>query len=736
MKKFTILLHWLVLAALLAASLAACTTPTTPAPTEALMEPTETNPPPTDAPTDAPEATATATELPTVTPTATITPLPSPTPLPPGFYANYDAGFSFTHPTAWRLDAEDASFVRFVDPSLGLVTIVVGYPAADIASGAEPETIDSVTLDLSQALFEDAPRTAGETFLVPLGDDLEAPAKDVTAQTDTGELVARIIFYTQNFRSYFFIFLSSSSSFNASESRINNLLETVNLFSPQPFGLPKDHNLILTGFDPDPEDLDPAKTTGSASGYVGLLFTGLVRLNPALAVEPDLAESWSVSEDGTQYTFKLRQGLTFADGLPITTEDVIYSWERAADPNTESPTARTYLGDILGLDDKLDGKADTIQGLQAVDDLTLVVTLDAPKPYFLAKLTYPTSFIVDETQVEGAGEDWVWEANASGAYLIKDYRETEVMVFERNPRYHTPPTIQYVTHIINPGGSWISRYEDGTLDILYLDSATTERVRREDDPLHDEWQSGASLCTTFLALNNSLPPFDDPLVRKAFALAVDRDTYIERLTNNLNLAALTLLPPGMPGFSDTLSMLYDAEAARQALEDSTYAGNLPEITLETSGFATEGSPAVNALVDMWQKTLGVEVQVSFLDPQNYTEAALKEQNQMTLYGWCADYPDPQNFLEVLFSTGSEFNVAGYSNPEFDRLVEQAGIEIDPAERIALYQQAEKLLLEDYGISPISHDVTDVLVRPRLQGYVLAPIVDYYMPWLSLQPENP
>jgi oligopeptide transport system substrate-binding protein len=715
---------------LLVSLLAGCSRPTTPPATEPVLQvATDTTAPlPTSTLTVEPSPVDTETPIPATT--ITQTPFPSLTPLPAGFYANYDAGFSFTHPTSWRLDAEDSTFVRLVDQSLGMVVIALGYPAVDEASGGQPENIDTVVADLAPNLF-DGPTTIGETFLVDLGQDIEAPAKDVTAAESFGDLTARIVFNTLNFRSYIFIFVASPDSVQAGERTINRLLETVSLFSPQPFGLPKDHNLILAGFDPDPEDLDPARTTGSASGYVGLLYTGLVRLNPNLAVEPDLAERWAVNPDGTVYTFTLREGLKFADGSPLTVQDVIESWERAADPETASPTARTYLGDILGFNDKLDGNAESIRGLEADGDLILVVTLDAPKPYFLAKLTYPTSFVVDVEQIDSNSDDWVWQPNSSGPYLLKEYSETEVLVFERNPAYHTQTAIQYVTYILDPGGSWISRYEDGTLDLLALDQATTERIRRPDDPLHDEWRSGTSLCTTYVALNNSLPPFDDPLVRKAFTLAVDRDTYAERLTNNISLPAHSLLPPGMPGFSDDLSVVFDTETARQALADSRYAGDLPDITLEASGFATEGSPAVNALAEMWQSTLDIQIKVSFLDPQKYTEAAVIEQGQMTLYGWCADYPDPQNFLDVLFRAGSEFNTAGYSNPEFDRLVDQAGVEIDPGERLALYQQAEALLLEDYGIIPLLHSVSDVLVKPRLNGYVLAPIVDLYLPWLSL-----
>ena len=730
-KRIRFLLNLLLLAAVLAG----CSFPAVPSPT------TPTQPAATDTAAPAPTSTRTEepafaeTESPTPMQPATLTPFPSLTPLPEGFYANYDAGFSFTHPTSWKLDAEDSTFVRFIEPSSRLVSIVIGYPAVDETSGGQAEDIDSVTADLAPNLF-DTPTTTGETFTVTLGQDIEATAKDIKAQQPSGDLIARVVFHTQNFRSYMFLFVAPPRVLQASEDDINNLLGTVSLFSPQPFALPKDHNLILAGFDPDPEDLDPARTTGSASGYVGLLYTGLVRLTPRLAVEPDLAERWSVSPDGTVYTFVLRDNLQFADGSPITTKDVIYSWERAADPKTASPTARTYLGDILGFNDKLDGKADTISGLKAEDDHTLVVTLDAPKPYFLAKLTYPTSFVVDERQTSASSDDWVWKANSSGPYGIKEYTETKLLVFERNPMYHAQTAIQYVTYILDPGGSWISRYEDGTLDILALDQATTERVRRPDDPLNAEWLSGTSLCTTYVGLNNSLPPFDDPLVRKAFALAVDRDTSAERLTNNLSLPAQTLLPPGMPGFSEDLAAVFDSAAAKKALADSTYASSLPPVTLEASGFATEGSPSVNALVEMWQTTLGVQVKVSFLDPQKFTEAAVKEQGQMTLYGWCADYPDPQNFLDVLYHSGSEFNTSGYTNPEFDHLVDQAGVDTDPAQRLALYQQAEALLLEDYGIIPLLHSVDDVLVKPRVHGYVQAPIVDLYLPWLSLTPEKP
>lgn len=690
---------------------------------------------PTPTTTHTPEPTLTPTSTPTITPTPTSTPFPTLTPLPRGFFASFNGGFSFNHPVSWKVDEEGPYWVRMVDPSLNMLIIAAGYPELDESEGAEPESIDTLVEDLGNAWYEGLNTTKGETFLVKLGEDIEAPAKDLTIKTSNGEWVTRFVFITQDFRSYFFVFESPQTSLKAAESIITKLLESTHLFAPQPYGLPKDHNLVLPGYDPETYDLDPATQMSSASDYAGLLFSGLYRLNPDLQIEPDLAETFSINTDGNVYTFTLRANLTFADGSPLTTEDVIYSWERAADPDTESSTARTYLGDIQGFIEKLEGKADSISGLKAIDDRTLVVALTGPKPYFLAKLTYPTTFIVDRNNVKG--NDWVFKANSSGPYQIKEYKETEVMIFERNPLYHSPTAIQFVTFIIDPGGSWIGRYEDGTLDLLSLSNEVAERVRDEKDQFHQDWQSVTSMCTNLILMNNTIPPFDDPLVRKAFALALDRDTYVERLSNNLDIPALTILPPGLPGFSEeNTALIFNAEAAKEVLKESKYAGNLPKIILEAAGFATEGSEAVDAVVDMWRKSLGVSVKVSYLDPEKFSEAAVKEQGQLVFYSWCADYPDPQNFLEILFQTGSEFNASGYSNAQVDTRLDRAAVEQDPAARLALYQEIEKMLLDDFAAIPLRHYVFDLLIRPRLKGFVISPIVDYYLAWLSLEPTSP
>jgi len=705
-------------------------TPLTPSTADPALETTPTRQPTkTKLPTRTPSPTKTpkpdeptATARPTK-PAKTATPVASPTPV--GSFTNSEGGFAIQYPPDWDIESQSSSHLTINNTSLGMAFIVL----ADLG-----DSLETIVNDLKENEFTNDKVTVKDAQDVTLGDGQVVKAKDMVVNSGGSELIYRIAFTSFGPHTYTLIAIGDADSLKAESKTIAQLYGTAIFFSPQAFGTPADQTLGLLSFgDPDPSELDPAVTGTSAAEFVGLLFSGLVRLGPDLQVYPDLAESWEISADGTVYTFTLRPDLSFGDGTPLIADDVVFSWERASDPSVGSSTASTYLGDIVGVKEKLDGKADSISGLKVIDATTLVVRVDAPKPYFLQKLTYPTAFVVDANNVQENPEDWVFNANPSGPYQIMKYTETTSLIFERNPAYHTPPAIAYVAYLLDAGGSAISRYEDGTLDILQIGSDTAERIRREDDPLHSEWNSVTTLCTSFVQMNNNLPPFDDINVRKAFALAVDRNGFVERLTNNLDIPAVSILPPAMPGFNpEIVADAYNETAARAALKASKYNGKLPPITLNTSGLGTQGRADVDALVATWKQVLGVEVQVSFLDPGTFTESAHNDPTQMTLYGWCADYPDPQNFLEVLYKSDSAFNVSGYKNPEIDQLLEQASVELDPAVRIGLYNQAEQALLADYAAVPINHSVDDILVRPRVEGYIHAPLHASFIPWLSLK----
>jgi len=662
----------------------------------------------TPSPTTAPTQTPTATLMPTATPTVT------PTATPIGYTENLDVGFSLILPAGWELLDSSSYYSDYLYNSRLYATVT-----------SDPESYDLTLAERSGTFAEVFATGAGATSYTvspavafPLENFEEDGQKcKITFGGDLDYLGATIISTIINDRYYDFIFYYAAADSDL-ETQMAEFIEAINYFQPVLYGLPANDTLYLYGDNMDEKEVDPATTTSSTEDYVGQFFAGLVAMKPDLSIVPDLASEWKVSPDGLVYTFTLRDGIQFASGKPITAADFAASWERAADPATNSTTSRTYLGDILGFKDKLDGEADEIAGVRVIDDRTLEVTLEKPVPYFLAKLTYPTSFVVDSEQVD-SDETWWEDPNASGPYQVYEYTENEVLIIERNPAFHDQLDFQYAIYQILLSGSVVSYFESGGLDISGIGAEDIQRAQEADDPLYPYLYSAPAMCTSMITIDNTMPPFDDINVRKAFALATDPELINEQIFDNLYLPAYNVLPPAMPGHSADLALPEgDAEAARAALAESAYADDMPEIIFNVQGYAGTDSPLINSLISMWEETLGVDITLEYVDPELFNETIHESHGQLIQYGWCADYPDPQNFLEVLFHSESEFNFAGYTNPEFDALVEQAAVTLDTAERIALYQRAEQLLIEDFGVIPYDYSVDYLLVSDKIADFSL------------------
>ena len=485
---------------------------------------------------------------------------------------------------------------------------------------------------------------------------------------------------------------------------------------------PLDQAIVYSGGESSNlRDYDPA-TTYSAGDK--LVFSGLVSLDPNLNVIPDLAETWEVSGNGTIYTFKIRANAKFHDGRDVTAQDVVFSWERAASPELQSDTVLTYLSDIVGVREKYLGQADTISGLKVIDDKTLQVTIDAPKPYFLMKLTFPTSFIVDEDNV-AMGEQWVRQPNGTGPYKLTAWKSYEYIVYEANQDFYLgAPSIPYVVYKLYAGDD-VRLFETGDVDIAGVGLYSAERMLDPTEPLNANLVTGVNLCTGYVVFDATQPPFDDVNVRKAFSMAFDRERYVEVLYRGLSLPAEGLYPPGLPGFSYDLEGLpFDPEAARQLLAESKYGGpeGLPEIIYTNAGVGTYVDGNVAALADMWQQYLGVTIKVENLDFNFYYQQIFSgNHGQIFDGGWCADYPDPENFADALFHTGVPQNQGGYSNPELDALLEAARIEPDVTKRIEMYQQAEKIIVNDAPVLFTTHSLSFELVQPYVKGFTFTPI---------------
>ncbi len=472
----------------------------------------------------------------------------------------------------------------------------------------------------------------------------------------------------------------------------------------------------LSLFDTSPSSLDPAMCSDSSSAsYIVNVFSGLVTLDRELEVIGDIAESWEVSADGRTYTFHLRDGVKFHSGRELTAADFKYSIERAADPQTGSSVAEAYLGDIVGFREKIRGEAEEVSGVQVVDNRTLEITIDAPKAYFLSKLTHPTSFVVNSANV-ASGDEWWRQPDGTGPFKLHYWAEGQIIVLHRNDDfYRGKARLNSVTY--NLRGSPMMMYENGQIDIVAIGASDVDRALDTSNPLNRELVVASELSVYYIGFNVSTPPLDDVRVRQALCHAVDKEKLVEVLAKGIVTTAYGILPPGMPGYNDSLEGLrYDVTLARQLLNESSYSGGLPSIVLSTAGWCVGVSAISSAIAWMWQENLGANVSIQCVEPQTfYTEL---QQRELTAFeiGWIADYPDPENFLDVLFHSDSVVNHIGYNNSEMDRLLEEARVETDSDARLSLYRDIEYILVNEAVWLPIYYPRTYYLVKPYVKGF--------------------
>ncbi len=477
----------------------------------------------------------------------------------------------------------------------------------------------------------------------------------------------------------------------------------------------------LNLWDSGPTTLDPAIPGGLSSHiYITQIFSGLVRLDEDLKPAPDIAERWQKSPDGKTYTFFLRDGVKFHDGKEVTAYDFLYSWERACDPRTGSQIAATYLGDIVGANEMLAGRATEISGVHVIDDHTIEVTIDAPKAYFLAKLAYATGFVVDEANVESSPE-WWRKPNGTGPFKLKQWIPEELIVMEPNTLYYGKQAqVDEVSfHLL--AGIPMSLYETDEIDIAPIYQQNIDRARDEKGPFYNELNIFPELSFYYIGFNTRNEPFDDVNVRRAFCYAVNKERIVKIILKGMANTADGILPPGMPGYSENVEGLnFDVDKAKSLIASSKYGSveNLPPITITDAGEGGNIPEYLGAVIQDWQQNLGVEVTVRQLEWEAFSSPRYLKQevDDMFTFGWIADYPDPQDFLDILFRTGVDYNTGDYTNPAFDSLLDQAAVEADEATRFGLYQQAEQMLVDDAACVPLWFSTSYILIKPYVKNY--------------------
>ena len=480
----------------------------------------------------------------------------------------------------------------------------------------------------------------------------------------------------------------------------------------------------LTLYGIDPITLDPAVSGEMISHeYIQQIYSGLVRLDENLEPAPDIGERWDISQDGCTYTFHLRRDVRFQDGREVNAHDFKYSLERACRPATGSLTAATYLGDIVGVDKMLSGEMAEISGVRVVDDYTLEITIDTPRSYFLAKLTYPVAFVVDRNEAELGGE-WWREPNGTGPFRLKTWEEENLLVLERNEHYYREKAGVGEVAFQLWGGVPMNLYEVGEIDAADVNINYVDKVTDPAGNFYQELKIEPELSFSYIGFDHTRPPFDDANVRHAFSMAIDKDKLVKLVFRNMMERADGILPPGIPGFNENLAGLpFDPEMARKLIADSRYGSveTLPPITLTTMGWGGLIPSSLEAIVQEWRRNLGVEVTVRQLEPEQFLYHLKEEKDEMYDMGWVADYPHPQNFLEILFRTGEDNNAGEYSNPEVDDILDRAGVEMDYDASLALYQEAEQMLVNDAACIPLWFSKNYYLVKPYVSGYELTPM---------------
>lgn len=488
-----------------------------------------------------------------------------------------------------------------------------------------------------------------------------------------------------------------------------------------------------TPISADPEHLDPWRSTTTATREVIInVYEGLTGFHQSTgAIVPLLAESWEISDDGLVYTFNIREGVKFqaADGLSyakseVTASDVVWSWERFLTSDTNISQHPEYILPVEGAQAFFDEEADSVSGLNVIDDYTLEVTLTAPSHRFLADIV--NAYVVSQEAVEHLGDALPNNPVGTGPFLFDHWNRDDELVLSKNTEYWEEgfPLLDGVRYVNVPDRTTgILQYRQGELDVLLafpegqLNSIKAEFV--------DEYNEQAGLNVQYWGFKMDNPLFgDNPALRKAFNYAIDRDLIWTILMEGARVPGnLGVLPPDMPA-ADVEGYSYDPERAKELLAEAGYPDGegLDPITLFY--FASSPDGPMIAFQDL-MADVGVAIVLQKEDNTTYWSHIGEEDVDLFLSGWSADYPDPSEVMDYLLADGRDDTA--YDNPEVNALLAQARATTDDAEREAIYREAHEIVMEDAPWIASGYSIISYLVKPYVHDYVVSAAGTYRVP---------
>ncbi|MEO7598100.1 MAG: peptide ABC transporter substrate-binding protein [Opitutus sp.] len=489
----------------------------------------------------------------------------------------------------------------------------------------------------------------------------------------------------------------------------------------------RNHTLLLGNLS-EPADLDPHIVTAYTDQNVTLaLFEGLTAIDEKTSLPvPAVAERWDVSPDGLTYTFFLRMGARWSNGEPVTARDFAYSVQRILSPGLASEYSY-MLWSIKNAEGFTTGRIKTFSevGVRAVDDRTFEVTLERPTPYLLSLAAHPTWFPVHRPTIEKFGRmdqrstAWTRPGNlvGNGAFVLQQWSPNSRIVVEKNPQYWDAVNNGLERVIFFPTENADSEeraYRAGQMHITY--SLPIEKIATYNERSPGQLRRDAFLQTYFLRFNVTKPPLDNPKVRRALSLALDRESLAKNVLRGSRLPAPYFTPPDCAGYTAEARVPTDFAAARALLAEAGFprGEGLPVFEVQVRNDDTQ-SKVTEAIQAMWQHELGIRISIAPFEQKIWLQNQQSLNYTIAFSGWVGDFADPATFLE-LFTKDAGNNWTGWSNADYDGFLQSAATATSSRDRLQHFQQAEALLLEQGPIAPLYFGARVYAIKPAVKNW--------------------
>ncbi len=473
----------------------------------------------------------------------------------------------------------------------------------------------------------------------------------------------------------------------------------------------------------NPTTMDPQKVQdGDTIDMLQQVYEGLVGWSPENKPVGYLAEKWDMSADGKTYTFTLKANAKFHNGRKVTADDVKWSFERSANPKLASPVSTAYLSDIVGFEDKFNGKASEVSGVKVIDPEHVSITIKAPARFFLGKLTYLAAAVLPKECFPADQEvSDVKDMIGTGPFKIVSYQPNQVIILEANPDYHdgAPKLKRIERYVLGDAYTRLAKFKKGEIDLCQLQRQDVPAIQK-DPKFKDQIHFYPRPSIYYVGMNQLMyEPFKNKKVRAAFAMAIDKDRIVNQIMGGINTVANSIVPPGVPGGDrkDSQAYKFDPAAAKQMLADAGYPDGkgMPPLTLTFREDQPDVKIVADAVASQIRANLGVEVKEQSMEWLAYLDKFNKKQQTFYHMRWAADYVDPENFLSHMLATWGPENKLGYDNPEFDALCKEADAMPELEKALPLYAKAEDIVLQDAAWVPIYFQRDAELISPRIKG---------------------